>query len=596
MRALAILIAIIAAGAAHAAPRRNIVVPPPTSCAVAPPPQAVAAGYNTLALCNPLNNLSGIDLGNSLANGFLFYSQANGVTNAANDYVTNGKYLTILSVPKTAAPPVTVPINGNTLEPGGTTISGGFYIEADVAFNAGYNAAGDGTLNSWPGFWLDFPADAVNETNGSTIGYTELDIFEWYSAGMITTVHQWFASNNHACDNLNNSVTFSPGNGFHRYGLLLIPSSQNSGTGVLKWYIDNTLVTTVTYSGNGLPSSSNQCVAGAFQTADSQPFAILLQPGTTGAGGAGQSAAASFKNLHVWKSATGLGYYGAGDMNPGAEVFYSTMAYSNAYANAHSKIMAVTLSTNSHTCDILAASSGDLGNTANCSNSGDNGTAAATFCGSNCTVNTLYDQSGGNNCGGSPCDLTQSTAANQPALVFNDVNGHAGIRFSGAAQILSRASSPTLAQPFTYSEVWNNTSSGCASSTCAIFVSDSAGNYVGNWLEDDPGVFQFNIQATANSSGVTADNAYAQNTWNSSISIFNSQSSVAFINGATVATTGTVGTGGMANTLSIGNDTFGENFVGDIAEIGAWPGSFSVTQLPNMCHSEYMRFATATAC
>ena len=237
-----------------------------------------------------------------------------------------------------------------------------------------------------------------------------------------------------------------------------------------------------------------------------------------------------------------------------------------------------------------------LGNTANCSNGGDNGVAAATFCGSNCDVNTLYDQSGQTNCGGSACNLTQATLLDEPVLTFNCVNTSLPcMTFSTSVQILSRASSPTQAQPFTYSTVWNNTSATCGSDSCPVLVSDSAVNYVTEWMLDTN--LAVNVQATAASSGATPNNSYTLNTWNSTQAIFNSTSSAVYINGTSYSSlTGTVGTSGMANTLSIGNDTFAENFVGKIAEAGAWGSGFNSTQQSNMCHNQFAYWGTATSC
>lgn len=572
------------------------------SCTASPSAAATAAGFTSLTLCNVLNSANAVDTGNTLAPGFLFYNTVNAITNSAGDYTIVGGALTIGTVPSTPAPPSTVPTSGSTLEPGGTTISNGFALTVDMKFDPTYNAGGTGASNAWPAFWSQYPQDLVSGSGPST-GFVEIDVGEWYNATWENTVHQWLNGLTQTCQNANASTAFSPGTGFNTYEVIVKPSQTNSGTGSITWYANGTLLTTVTYSGNGTPSSGS-CPAGAFQLADTQPLAIALGAGTTGASGAA-SAAVSFKNLHVFQSPTAVAYYGPGDMNPGALAWWGLRAYNAAYAAANGKIVNVTLTTNSHTCDILAAANGGLGNTANCSSSPDNGQAAATFCGSNCTIATAYDQSGANKCSAAACNLTQATAADQPALTFNCVGTIPCMTFNGSAQVLSNATGITQAQPYTYvhGALYNGSSCGGANQFCALLVSNSAVTYAGSAFDQTVSGTLTKASISLQASGGTGDgncgiSCTSANVMHSEVLVFSGLSSAIIQDGLaqTIQSPSSVGLGAMASALMLGNDTFTDNLLGQLTDTGVWAGAFTTTQAQNMCRNQFNYGATAAAC
>jgi hypothetical protein len=516
------------------------------SCTAKPSAAALAAGYTQLALCNKLNSLGIVDRNNTLAPGYLFYNNVNAVTNAATDYSLTLGALTIASVPSTPAPPTTVPISGGTLLPGGTTVSGGFSAAVDMQFDPTYNAGGTGATNSWPAFWMQYPQD-LPSGSGPAVAFVELDIGEWYNAAWLTTVTQWANGTTRTCTNANNSTAFSPGTGYNTYEIIVTPSSPTA-SGSIKWYAGpvgqtGTLLTTVNYSGNTIPSSGT-CPIGAFQLADTQPFAIQLQPGTTGASGAA-SAKASFKNLRVFKAPTTQTYYGPGDEVPGALAFWSaSRAYNSAYAApGTNKALNVRRVSDNATSDIVVLKSGavdittantfaGVDATCNGSTAGISTTIIFTGCSSTptasdtiastgftqpafligcgafvagagtCTLNAVqnisvaelvtmqvaltiteaYDESGANSCGGSACHLTQAVSADQPQLLPNCGNSISCMNWNGSAQVLTNSTGFTRAQPYTYAHValYNGASCGAALKFCALLVSNSAGNYAGS--------------------------------------------------------------------------------------------------------------------
>jgi hypothetical protein len=103
------------------------------------------------------------------------------------------------------------------------------------------------------------------------------------------------------------------------------------------------------------------------------------------------------------------GYQGVGDKASGWNAWYSCVrAYNAAFATGSNASCNLSRASDSHTCDVLIATSGTWGITANCTPSGDNGTAVATWCAATtCSVVEMYDQTGNGN------HQLQSTAANQ---------------------------------------------------------------------------------------------------------------------------------------------------------------------------------------
>ena len=113
-------------------------------------------------------------------------------------------------------------------------------------------------------------------------------------------------------------------------------------------------------------------------------------------------------------STTPVGYTGLGDQAP-ITGDYGLRALTAAQAAAATQpLINVNRASDNHTCDIIAATNGGLGVTANCSTSGDNAQSASAFCNASiCTIDEFYDLTGN----GRP--LLQATVANQPTLVFN---------------------------------------------------------------------------------------------------------------------------------------------------------------------------------
>jgi hypothetical protein len=218
-------------------------------------------------------------------------------------------------------------------------------------------------------------------------------------------------------------------------------------------------------------------------------------------------------------------YVGPGNL-ASYKAWYGLRAYNTNVATTGNMPIANFLRiSDSHTCDITVApdGSGGIGNTANCSTPGDNGQTASAFCNATtCTLATLYDQTGH----GFP--IAQTTAANQPPIVFNCVGTKPCWQMTSATIGLITVGTYT---PATGVLTWS------------IIADRTVGTGVVRWL-------QANTTANSISSGganvvvleansVTFSAAMSDNHLHAITAVVNGASSVINIDG--VETTGTVG-------------------------------------------------------
>ncbi|MDD5675685.1 MAG: glycoside hydrolase family 16 protein [Chitinivibrionales bacterium] len=127
------------------------------------------------------------------------------------------------------------------------------YFEARMRFDPTL-----GPSNSdWPAWWL---FSVSHSLDSSTTRWGEYDIFEAYTGGraaydsiFVGTAHDWWKGNHL---NSNNVQPMPPGTDFnqwHTYAFLWEADSI-AETGYFKWYFDDSLLITVTFAKNGLPT------------------------------------------------------------------------------------------------------------------------------------------------------------------------------------------------------------------------------------------------------------------------------------------------------------------------------------------------------
>jgi hypothetical protein len=159
---------------------------------ITPPPQAVSAGYTRLAFDEEFNDTSGIDLNNTGAPGYNFYTRAPfgfPTLPASAIVVANGA----VTINPTQNWQNLWTINGVDSPWRGFAATGGAYFEASIKFDPDWGRVHGN--NGWPSFWT---TAAEHMYGGLGTNYFETDFFEflpdfWPSAQnqYAQTLYQW---------------------------------------------------------------------------------------------------------------------------------------------------------------------------------------------------------------------------------------------------------------------------------------------------------------------------------------------------------------------------------------------------------------------
>lgn len=262
-------------------------------------------------------------------------------------------------------------------------------------------------------------------------------------------------------------------------------------------------------------------------------------------------------------------YQGPSDVLGATAVhFVGLRAVSAAAASSNIQLVNLGRSSDSHTCDVLAnASTGKMGNTANCSTGGDNGTLWSTWCaasGGNCApansntigVLALYDQGTaalnytlGNTGGGITLN---AIGGSNPTVSCNTSGGNWYKNITGFTQN----------QRFFYTMVSERT---------ANFTTLQRGVFAANGAS-----FAIGYDSSINNLYISGVNTVAasDSAFHSVGIDFNGSSTQVWVDGnspSTITTSGGVTTG----TISICANTFSQNFDGNWNEIGIWSGNLS---------------------
>lgn len=293
---------------------------------------------------------------------------------------------------------------------------------------------------------------------------------------------------------------------------------------------------------------------------------------------------AAIINLAAWQAEaqltqTGAGkkpsgappaYVGPGDVKSGAKTFYGLRAYSAAIASGGiTAAIRVQRASDSQACDILLASTGDLGNVTSCTGSATG--AASAFCNATtCTVQDWYDQING----------WTAQPGSGPTLVFN-CNGTKPCTVWGGAGRLENFLGTATAQPLTITAVAIRT---------GVFTSQQA------ILTDTEGVgFAASTNTVYGHYGADQTATAADNAWHALQFVINDASSVINVDGTGTAAA-SIGTNGQSNDYYLGSFAGTIPLTGDISEIGIWPSAFSSGEQTSMCHNIFVWWGTSTSC
>lgn len=240
------------------------------------------------------------------------------------------------------------------------------------------------------------------------------------------------------------------------------------------------------------------------------------------------SAIATLTLLSAWQipSTPGFVPYDPGD----GRVLLGLRAMTALAASTHKNAIRIRRASDSTETNITVLSDGSL-----------DVATAGTFCNATtCYATTVYDQSGNTDCDSSsaPCDLTQSTAGQQPELIFSCIGALPCLRFVQASQsCLNTATKNSRAQsqPLTYSIVTKHTHTGVANE----IIFGQGVTSVNPTLRG--GITAGNVVVRA---GTSLTKAATDATWLSWQAVFDGGSSVSRINGS--ETSGNAGTGNIA--------------------------------------------------
>jgi hypothetical protein len=305
---------------------------------------------------------------------------------------------------------------------------------------------------------------------------------------------------------------------------------------------------------------------------------LLLLAALVPANAGGGSRDSNYNVCAPVSACTGGGSYtGAGDVVSGATAYYSCgRAYNAAYATANGKLCNIIRASDSETCDILAASTGGPGLTANCSGS-DNGKTLATFLSATTgKVVTAYDQISTRN-------VTQATSADQPTLTLNCIGILPCMTGTGTQWLASAGNFTSVSQPYSLS---------------LVAELSNANSYV---LGDDNGRPFLSHFTSANTLDLNCG---------SDTSVTASDGAVHALNGLCSGTSSFLNVDGTDNSISAGTSALTAGQVnlmstdedfgplqGKFFEGGFWNTTgFTSTQRGQLCHNQYSYWGTATSC
>lgn len=263
-------------------------------------------------------------------------------------------------------------------------------------------------------------------------------------------------------------------------------------------------------------------------------------------------------------ASAGAAYVGPGDIVTGVTVAYLLRAYTAAIAAAGTqKLVNLQRSSDSQICDILVATSGGMGLTANCSGAA-GGVSAAVFCAATtCSVLIWYDQSGNG--------FNAVPPATAPTLSVTGLNSLPSVVYAGSAGLLNQ----------------NNVGSAATGSHSAVAIRTGSFTSFSGIGTTQPWQLFFSNSANSisffgNGTGIIAA-AANDSTAHSVDAVGNGASS--FLTIDATKTTGSPGVGSTGSNIGVGSQFNGSSnlLTGSISEELYYNGvAFTPTQDTNM--------------
>lgn len=257
------------------------------------PPIAAANGFNTNTVWDDFNDLSTIDVNNTLRPGYNWYmantmipqdssdgTQAAGVIQAPSSVSVNASVLKFNPSASSGGWLARTGYTGNTLPRyvGSPIAASGGYFECKMAFDGSLSGGGSFPIQYWPAFWMiDIQLGlAINDnTNaGFTFPLPELDFMENHDP-----THFWWATNDWTshtalATNTNANQISNMGSpdfaSMNTYGTLWLKQSQNSGAGLIQRYFNGQHLAgaDVTYSSSTTSPQASGGFTGVYSDYD----------------------------------------------------------------------------------------------------------------------------------------------------------------------------------------------------------------------------------------------------------------------------------------------------------------------------------------
>lgn len=220
--------------------------------------QAAAFGYTCAVIDTTFGDLSSIDLSDTEASGFTWYTHnkwplapaefgpfwSTGNPVGSSQYASVGGNLVYQGPTDATFGTATAAPTGNGSTYVGTALAPGFYVDYKASYQA--TEPSGVTNNNWPAVWA-VPVEFVTGALASNAYWVELDDYEAFPNGVgspvkpLMSINLWQITTAALSTNTNNQPTLSGDlSQLHDYGMLIVPSGDNGGTGLIHRYFDTT--------------------------------------------------------------------------------------------------------------------------------------------------------------------------------------------------------------------------------------------------------------------------------------------------------------------------------------------------------------------
>lgn len=283
----------------------------PVPCAATPPTQATIAGMTNLARCNTFGTNQNVDVNNTGAAGFNWYTQFPDTTypaTPASSYTNDGTGLSVITSDSYSL--TTLGYSSAAPYWVGTPLYGSYYTEVDRKWNVIQPPGGGGDTHH-PTFWT---TGGLYSLNGSIVNgppstpMVEVDVLECNEAGAGNdcytnqSLHAWSDISGTLTAECNISIGYG-GSGinfanYNTYGLLYVTMADGGGTGSWTWYVNNVQTAQCTYTASTYACTAGSfigpnCSSAAWIAAETQATSFMLT--------SGYNWPVTNRNFHVWQ-------------------------------------------------------------------------------------------------------------------------------------------------------------------------------------------------------------------------------------------------------------------------------------------------------